>query len=378
MPPREPMWFCHECHAEMRPLMVPDPHCASCNGTFVEKIEDEQDDPRAFQEAGPAWDDGTVPGEENLEWFTNLMQLLGNPEPASRTVPASSLPHQRSSSFSAGQTGGGMRFEISRTGPGGSMRSFVVGGPNTLGGQPRTNRPEGNIAGTLMAQYLLSMLNQRAGGNHEDPFGSMFGIGPEDGRWGDYVFNQEALDQIVTQLMENSSASGPVPASEELLNRLDREVLEENSPLLERDCAVCKEQFSLTVDDPDELVVVRLPCKHPFHESCITPWLKTSATCPVCRHQLVPQSNHDHPPSSRPGSPRNRSSPHASSQAGSSSGSGTANASGGPGGIFGPLFNILSGGHNRQDSTHNNSNQPSSSHPQRRGSHDDVPGGWAD
>lgn len=66
------MWYCYEvsfrlrspspthyypqCHAEMRPLMVrrnppkleirasddlhqvPDPHCASCNGTFVEKV----------------------------------------------------------------------------------------------------------------------------------------------------------------------------------------------------------------------------------------------------------------------------------------------------------------------------------------------------
>lgn len=44
-----------------------------------------------------------------------------------------------------------------------------------------------------MAQYLLAMLTQRAGREgHADPF-SDFGLlgGPEDGRMGDYVFNQE-------------------------------------------------------------------------------------------------------------------------------------------------------------------------------------------
>lgn len=49
------------------------------------------------------------------------------------------------------------------------------------------------IGGSLMAQYLLAMLTQRAGREgHADPF-SDFGLlgGPEDGRMGDYVFNQE-------------------------------------------------------------------------------------------------------------------------------------------------------------------------------------------
>ena len=86
------------------------------------------------------------------------------------------------------------------------------------------------------------------------------------------------------------------------MSKLERQVLEEGceihalvartsyspclskAPLLERDCAVCKEQFSLGTEDPDEQVVVTLPCKHPFHDGCITPWLKSSGTCPVCRY----------------------------------------------------------------------------------------------
>lgn len=39
-----------------------------------------------------------------------------------------------------------------------------------------------------------------------------------------------ALDQIITQIMENSSAH-PVPASEEITAKLPREVLEENCKL---------------------------------------------------------------------------------------------------------------------------------------------------
>ena len=43
-----------------------------------------------------------------------------------------------------------------------------------------------------MAQYLLAMLTQRAGREGSaDPFSGLSLGGPEDGRWGDYVFNQE-------------------------------------------------------------------------------------------------------------------------------------------------------------------------------------------
>jgi E3 ubiquitin-protein ligase RNF115/126 len=49
---------------------------------------------------------------------------------------------------------------------------------------------ERRIGGSLMAQYLLAMLSQRAG--REGPGGGFnLSGGPDDGRWGDYVFNQE-------------------------------------------------------------------------------------------------------------------------------------------------------------------------------------------
>ena len=40
-----------------------------------------------------------------------------------------------------------------------------------------------------------------------------------------------ALDNIITQLMENSNAHRPVPASEEIMDKLPREVLEDGCEL---------------------------------------------------------------------------------------------------------------------------------------------------
>ncbi|KAF9644673.1 hypothetical protein BDM02DRAFT_3070355, partial [Thelephora ganbajun] len=136
-----------------------------------------------------------------------------------------------------------------------------------------------------------------------NPFVDFLGTqrgGLEGGRLGDYVLNQQALDQIITALMENSNAHRPVPVTDEVLEKLDCEVLEEGSPLLEKDCAICKDTFSLQTEDPDEQVVITLPCKHPFHSPCILPWLKQNGTCPSCRYQLVPQPGSTPNPNENP------------------------------------------------------------------------------
>jgi E3 ubiquitin-protein ligase RNF115/126 len=92
----------------------------------------------------------------------------------------------------------------------------------------------GEISGPLMAQYLMALLGgsgrRRGGVGGEDPFAGLFGpsaFGPENGRWGDYAFSQEALDQIISEIMENSNTHRPVAATDEITDKLPREVLEE-------------------------------------------------------------------------------------------------------------------------------------------------------
>ncbi|GJE89609.1 E3 ubiquitin protein ligase [Phanerochaete sordida] len=432
MSTREPLWYCHECHAEMRPLMVPDPHCASCNGTFVEKLENPADDPRAYAPGFGEEEDPFGP-EGFLVGLQNLLRASASPPPAQPRSPT--LEGNRTTLPTMGN-GSGFTIRIDRTStPSDGPRTRFSAGPARSGDIPlfsdyvsRNGGPRSpgrdTIDGPLMFQYLLAMLhNPTRNGNMAELFEGM-PQGPEAGRFGDYVFNQEALDQIITQLMENSQGH-PVPATEEVMQKLPREVLTEGSPLLEKDCAVCKEQFQLNTEDPDEQVVVTLPCKHPFHEPCIMPWLKSSGTCPVCRHQLVPQPEHGAPGAGPPGSSgqnnsdnnNNPSNPGGGGSPGTGGTGANNNTSSSPrgqepsssaAGLFGSLFNMLhnvasssgpagtapgnsQGANARQSSWHaagpgsgansrRGSQDASRGGQRRRGSRDDheLPGSWND
>ncbi|ODO06723.1 hypothetical protein I350_04082 [Cryptococcus amylolentus CBS 6273] len=49
----DPFWICHECHSEMRPIYTNNiPHCASCNGEFIE-ILDPEINPDPYHELPP-------------------------------------------------------------------------------------------------------------------------------------------------------------------------------------------------------------------------------------------------------------------------------------------------------------------------------------
>ncbi|OEL18732.1 hypothetical protein BAE44_0020249 [Dichanthelium oligosanthes] len=56
------------------------------------------------------------------------------------------------------------------------------------------------------------------------------------------------------------------------------------------DCRVCLARFE------PESVVNRLPCGHLFHRVCLETWLDYDhATCPLCRHRLLPLAGDDYP-----------------------------------------------------------------------------------
>ncbi|KAB2624580.1 hypothetical protein D8674_016240 [Pyrus ussuriensis x Pyrus communis] len=50
-------------------------------------------------------------------------------------------------------------------------------------------------------------------------------------------------------------------------------------------CTVCMEQFK------GGSTVVYMPCFHVFHGRCIVKWLRKSHYCPVCRFQVLTDSN---------------------------------------------------------------------------------------
>lgn len=79
-------------------------------------------------------------------------------------------------------------------------------------------------------------------------------------------------------LMNESSYASSQAASEETINSFQRTIVDDNSQRLDLgECNISFEEFN--IGD----TVVTLPCEHKFKEEAIVRWLKTSATCPVCR-----------------------------------------------------------------------------------------------
>lgn len=48
-------------------------------------------------------------------------------------------------------------------------------------------------------------------------------------------------------------------------------------------CSICHDEFA--IDD----AVLKLPCRHMYHEGCVTCWLLSHNTCPLCRHVMPVQ-----------------------------------------------------------------------------------------
>jgi len=97
---------------------------------------------------------------------------------------------------------------------------------------------------------------------------------------GDAVYTQEALDRVISQLMEqNATGSAPGPASAEAIAKLpkvpvSKEMLGDNG---KAECSICMDEVALGE------TVTRLPCRHWFHEQCVGAWLGEHDTCPHCR-----------------------------------------------------------------------------------------------
>lgn len=92
---------------------------------------------------------------------------------------------------------------------------------------------------------------------------------------GNYVFGDN-IDAIVTQLL-NQVEGGAPPLSSDSMKQLKKSEVTAENVKNKLQCPVCFENFVLK-----EKVTI-LPCKHTFHDPCITPWLGRHNSCPVCR-----------------------------------------------------------------------------------------------
>ena len=99
---------------------------------------------------------------------------------------------------------------------------------------------------------------------------------------GDFMFD------LAQYLSEMEAANQPTRAtSKETLKKLPEIEIDEahckkgdDGKLELPSCTVCQEEFALGNKG------MLLPCGHIFHKDCLTPWLTSHNTCPVCRFEL--------------------------------------------------------------------------------------------
>lgn len=129
------------------------------------------------------------------------------------------------------------------------------------------------------------------GTNFQEVLRNMFN--PANAVHGDTVFTQEAFDRIMSQMMDaNATNAGPGPASNAAIEALPRQNLDASMMGTDgkAECSVCMDNVSIG----EEVTV--LPCRHWFHEQCVTIWLKEHDTCPQCR-QGISRETTSHVPS---------------------------------------------------------------------------------
>ncbi|KAH0536717.1 hypothetical protein FGG08_006425 [Glutinoglossum americanum] len=143
------------------------------------------------------------------------------------------------------------------------------------------------IGGLLQQMHPPGIPGHRSPGPDElsGAFTAMVASFLTPGVAGDAVYTQEALDRVMSQLMEqHTGGNAPGPAPEEAIAALpkkkaDRSMLDGKD---EGDCSVCMDSVSVGSE------VTNLPCGHWFHEHCVSMWLREHNTCPICRKGITP------------------------------------------------------------------------------------------
>uniref|UniRef100_K3ZL57 RING-type domain-containing protein n=3 Tax=Setaria italica TaxID=4555 RepID=K3ZL57_SETIT len=88
-----------------------------------------------------------------------------------------------------------------------------------------------------------------------------------------------------------SNKRGRVAASSKAIQGL-REVTAPPTDGSDDCCAICLQDLDYS-DKAHPVPLRAMPCSHTFHEHCIFEWLRRNAVCPLCRHQLPTEDDHE-------------------------------------------------------------------------------------
>lgn len=159
--------------------------------------------------------------------------------------------------------------------------------PTPAAGAHRRNRTRGNRLGTIPYFPRQTMVFERiptANFPNQEAVDSEFTQVADDVyiRNGAFSFGIP----IISPLGFAHENSGPaVPAAtnaDELCFAYDMKPTENDKECKEV-CTICLEELAEITGDNKQL---KFPCEHRLHTACAREWLKTSASCPMCRTKL--------------------------------------------------------------------------------------------
>ncbi|KAG2182468.1 hypothetical protein INT43_007398 [Umbelopsis isabellina] len=261
--------------------MAPGPTCTICNDQFVEEFEEQAEAPSFYDEQDSAWEDVLERNRDSNDPISETLQsMLQSWTTPNVNVTVQTSPRTTDTSRPAEHTttDDSSRTEYSNSNFGEDSDTDSENGTtnNTRQGQD-----------TVRIMQLMNIIQQilsRADGGTNDPLDIQVLAGNPD----DYVFTQNGLDDVITQLLEQATnRNAPPPATEDVIAKLKSRTTTSQDVDENQDCSVCKEDFGVA-----EQVLI-LPCQHFFHQDCIKQWLQVNGTCPICRHSLVGSSGEE-------------------------------------------------------------------------------------
>ena len=219
--------------------------------------------------------------------------LTGGPpvEDLATYASPSSSPSSSPSPLSSASPNGRSLYLISIRGPPDEIARMLGNIFGQMGPPPDDGRRNAGMGGPPGLQGLFASL-----------------LNPANARHGDAVYTQEALDQIISTLMEqHPTSNAPGPANPHAIQALPKRKLDEEllGPEGKGECSVCMDDVHIG----DE--VVMLPCTHWFHETCASAWLSEHNTCPICRKGIGESPSSSDRSSRAPNSPNSRAEPRA-------------------------------------------------------------------
>ncbi|XP_071867734.1 E3 ubiquitin-protein ligase Iruka isoform X2 [Bombus fervidus] len=251
-------FFCHKCSIEIERLL-PDYTCPRCSSGFIEELESDSSDSGSGMHINNDTDDlweryADVPlrGEYETE-FSNQFE-----------TPFSSTP-------------------VRNNGPAGRRRAHWS--RNIQDTRRSNSRGRQEVMPVSVENFIQDFILNLSEGVAQAAQLPVFNIRLFLGNPGDYVWGQDGLDAIVTQLLNQIDGTGPPPLPRKQIDEIPTITVSQCHVDSKLQCSVCWEDFKLS--EP----VKQLPCLHLYHTPCIVPWLELHGTCPICRQHLGSQNS---------------------------------------------------------------------------------------